>query len=61
MRPLTDWGPYLDRTMGRITALLAKAGMDDEQQAKFIDDIINATEDEPDLPEEGAEEGRGGL
>lgn len=52
VRPLTDWIVYHDRTIGRIRLLLAKAGMDDQQQATFINNVIEDLGDEPDLTEE---------
>lgn len=45
VRPLTDWDNYLEKTLERIRFLLDKGEMNDDEIARFIDDVINRTEE----------------
>ena len=43
--PFVDWDEYFDRTLARIGSLLTKAGISDEEQVEFIDELVFVADD----------------
>lgn len=44
--PFLNWDEYFEKSLNRISNLLAKAGLDDDQQGEFIDNVIDKVESE---------------
>jgi hypothetical protein len=46
IKPYIDWVEYYEDTLTRIRSLLATAGLNDEAQAEFINDVVNIVDEE---------------
>ena len=55
IKPFTDWDEYFDRTLDRINSLLTKAGLIDEEQAVFINSIVDVADEDSNPPGESDE------
>ena len=47
IKPFTDWEEYFNRTLDRIDSLLTKAELSDEEQAEFINTVVDVAEEDP--------------